>query len=290
MSVSSKQPAPATINGWLRHVAEQFERATIPSARLDAELLLCHMLGVDRTWLIAHGDDSLARSALSQKGGVRRGGLKEYGEQLILKRLKRVPIAYLIGRKEFYGREFIVTPDVLIPRPETETMITLLSPMAETASTLIDVGTGSGAIAVTAKLTYPNLTVEATDISEDALNIAAQNAKTHGAAVKFYVSDLLANVGEHYDFICANLPYVDRRWEVSTETRAEPDLALYADDGGLSLIRTMLPQASAKQRKGNYVLLEADPRQHDSIVSSAKTHGYSWHRTEGFIVVLKKTA
>ena len=97
MNANSKLPVPTTINDWLVRATTEFERANISTARLDAELLLCHMLGVDRTWLIAHANDSLAMSALSQKGGSRREGLKDYGERLILKRLRREPIAYLVG-------------------------------------------------------------------------------------------------------------------------------------------------------------------------------------------------
>lgn len=288
MNANSKQPAPTTISDWLTWAAKEFERANIMSARLDAELLLCHMLGVDRAWLIAHSSDSLARAALSQKGGTRRQGLREYGEKLVLQRLKHQPIAYLTGKKDFYGREFIVTPDVLIPRPETETMIELLTLPAESSKNLIDVGTGSGAIAVTSKLAFPHLAVEAVDISDDALKIAKKNAKNFGAAVKFYSSNLLQNSAAQYDIICANLPYVSRDWKVSPEVRAEPDVALYADDDGLDLIKALIIQAAAKQTGGSFLLLEADVRQHEDIVNFAQEHGYSSFQTEGLIVTLQK--
>ncbi len=277
-----------TIEQWLTQATRELEKANIPSARLDAELLLCYMLGVDRTWLVAHNDDSLARAALSQKGTPRREGLKEYGEKLLLRRLKREPIAYIVGRKDFYGREFIVTPDVLIPRPETEVMVELLTLPAESAETLIDVGTGSGAIAVTAKLTFPHLKVEGVDVSDEALKVAKKNAKTFGASVRFYRSDLLEKAGSHYDVICANLPYVSREWQVSPDVNAEPDLALYADDDGLALIKKLIKQATIKQSAGNYLLLEADPRQHDTIIEHGHSHGYAMHQVEGFIVVLEK--
>lgn len=277
-----------TIEQWLAHATRELDKADIPSARLDAELLLCHMLGVDRTWLIAHSNDSLARAALSQRGSARREGLKEYGEKILLRRLKREPIAYIVGRKDFYGREFTVTSDVLIPRPETEVMVELLTLPAENAKTLIDVGTGSGAIAVTAKLTFPHLKVEAVDVSEAALKVARKNAKNFGATIRFYTSDLLEKAGPSYDVICANLPYVSRDWHVSPDVHAEPDLALYADDDGLALIKRLVAQAAAKQNPGNHLLLEADPRQHDEIVKYGNTHGYDWYQTEGFIVVLEK--
>lgn len=290
MNVNSKQPVPTTINSWLDSTTHELTKANIPSARLDAELMLCHMLGVNRTWLVAHGNDSLAMSALSQKGGERRGGLKEYGEKLLLRRLRREPLAYLFGKKEFYGREFAVTPETLIPRPETEAMIELLTPLAKSAKNLIDVGTGSGIIAITAALEFPHLTIEAVDVSEGALEAAKKNAKKLKASVKFYESDLLESTSSHFDIICANLPYVDKTWQVSPETRSEPDIALFAVDGGLALIKQLISQATGQQAPGSYLLLEADPRQHDEIVTLGHNHGYSWHQTEGFIVVLEKSS
>lgn len=266
-----------TIAEWLKHAVEQFERANIPSARLDAEVLLCHILGVDRTYLVAHADDSLARTALSHKNGVHPGGVKLYGEQLVLKRLQRQPIAYLIGHKEFYGREFIVNKNVLIPRPETETLVELAKKHNLTGR-LIDIGTGSGALGLTLWHELDNITLTLSDISPEALEVAKKNAKKLGVkALTMQESDLLEHwvdltPAELFDIIVANLPYVDRLWERSPETEHEPHQALFADDGGLALIYELLEQIPGLLRQNGHVLLEADPEQHPAIIKKAATH------------------
>lgn len=274
--MNSKQPVPTTINDWLASSTHELTKANIPSARLDAELILCHMLGVDRTWLIAHGNDSLAMSALSQKGGERRGGLKEYGEKLLLRRLKREPLAYLFGRKEFYGRDFIVNKDVLVPRPETEALIDIAKAHGLTG-TILDVGTGSGALGLTLQLELQDATVTLADISPEALDVAKKNAKQlRLKSVDLVESDLLGywtdqQKPQHFDVIAANLPYVDTSWERSPETRHEPALALFADDGGLEFIKPLIDAAPEVLAQNGYLLLEADPEQHDDIITYAET-------------------
>lgn len=272
MSANSKPPVPTTIKQWLDEATQKLQAADIPSARLDAELLLADALGKDRAWLIAHGDESAPITAAPS----------------LERRVNREPIAYIRGHKEFYGRNFIVTPDTLIPRPETETIIELLQPLVASSKRLIDIGTGTGAIAISAKLEYPALTVEATDVSPAALEVATQNASALGAEVTFSISDLLESVTDQYDIICANLPYVDRTWQVSVETHFEPDLALYADHDGLKLIEKLIEQSESHLLSSGFLLLEADPRQHDAIVACGHGHGFDWYRTEGFIVVLQK--
>lgn len=261
------------INQWLEVATAQLVAASIPSARLDAELLLSHALKKDRPWLIAHPDEVIETSTV---------------DELLKRRVGREPLAYIRGYREFYGRNFVVTPDTLIPRPETETLIELLELLVKPGDSLIDVGTGSGAIAISAKLEYPQLIVKATDVSEKALGIARKNASALGAEVTFRVSHLLNDLHDTYDIICANLPYVDKAWEVSAETHTEPDLALYAADGGLELIKRLIEQATDHLIPNGYLLLEADPRQHDEILSLAHTRGFDWHQTDGFIVVLQK--
>lgn len=289
--MNSKQPAPATINDWLVSSTHELTKANIPSARLDAELMLCHMLGVDRPWLIAHADDSLTLAALSQKGGERRGGLKEYGEKLLLQRLKRQPLAYLFGKKEFYGREFIVNKDVLIPRPETEALIELAK-KHEITGKILDVGTGSGAIGLTLSAELQNVTVTLSDVSPEALEVAKKNAKKlRMKSVEFIESDLLDHwhkKGQAFDVIVANLPYVDTTWERSPETRHEPSLALFADDNGLEFIKPLIEQAPEVLISGGYLLLEADPEQHSTIISLAEDFEFSHIANEGYGVLLQK--
>jgi release factor glutamine methyltransferase len=267
------KPQLVTISDWLNKATADLTKAQIPSARLDAELLLCYMLGVERTWLIAHQSDSLHMTALNHRGGSRRGALLDYGEELLQKRLKRLPIAYIIGHKEFYGRDFIVTKDTLVPRPETEALIELAKQHKLTGS-LLDVGTGSGCLGITLALeTGSKITLS--DISAAALIVAKKNVKVLGAKpVRYVESDLLEHWLNHesskpFDVIVANLPYVDATWERSVETEHEPSQALFARDGGLEIIFALLKQAPRLLTSNGHLLLEADPEQHPAIIDHA---------------------
>jgi release factor glutamine methyltransferase len=278
MNANSKQPAlQPTINDWISRATASLEEAGIPSGRLDAELMLAHVLQQSRTWLLAHSldtfDDAEQRHAANT---------------LLTKRKNRFPLAYLTGTKEFYGRDFIVTPDVLIPRPETETMIELLVKYKPHGAA-IDVGCGSGCIGITATLEYPDLAVTLADISPAALTVAQQNAVRLGADVDVLRSNLLESIGaKTFDVILANLPYVDRAWERSPETEHEPALALFAGENGLELITILLGQAVDALNPEGYVFLEADPEQHDEIKKTGASHGLRFVEAEGFIVVLQR--
>lgn len=194
-----------------------------------------------------------------------------------------LPKAYREGRAEFFGREFAVTPDVLIPRPETETAVEMVMSLAGKPylsglkvgesklpknARILDVGTGSGVIAVTLKLELPEAEVVAVDISEEALKVAEENARRLGAEVEFVQSDLLESVSGNFDVIVANLPYVDRDWEwLDSSLRFEPEEALYAKDEGLEIIFRLLEQVKDRTK---YLILEADPVQHGRIMEKCK--------------------
>lgn len=270
-----------TLSEWLEASARHLKKEGIPSARLDAEVILAHTIRKNRTYIHAHGDQRLERR------------LKEIADARIALRLDRTPLAYIIGHKEFYGRQFRVTPSTLIPRPESETMIDMLkrflpfiprvSPMR-----LVDIGTGTGCLGVTAKLELPKLSVTLTDISRHALTIATQNAHTLKADVAFQQSDLLLSFPFETAVILANLPYVDKTWTRSPETDFEPAQALFAPKGGLHIIERLLNQAPTRLIKGGLLLLEADPRQHDEITTFASDRKFSLLATEGFILALQK--
>ncbi len=268
-----------TIDEWLEAAAKELTDAEIDSARLDVELILAHTLRVPRTYLHAHGDDEL---------DARQEDIANARLQL---RLDRTPVAYIVGHKEFYGRQFKTTPAALIPRPETESFIELLAkimptnlPLVKEQRTLVDVGTGTGAIGITAKLEWPELDVTLTDISQQALNLAKQNAESLHADVRFYKADLLRGYGTPIDIIVSNPPYVDREWEVSPETHAEPDLALYAKSHGLALINQLLVQAALLLKPNGSLLLEADERQHAAIIQTAKDQGLTHQESLGLIL------
>ena len=266
------------INDWLRTAVDLLNTKGIPSARLDAELLLSHTLRKNRTWLHAHGDEALDVRA------------QEIANARLDLRLDRVPIAYIIGHKEFYGRRFAVTTSTLIPRPESEAMIELLQtiPM-KPISKLVDVGTGSGCLGITAKLEYPELEVTLVDIDTYALAVAEKNATRLHASVECLKSNLLAHYPYVADIILANLPYVDKDWEGSPELQHEPALALFADDNGLFLIKQLIDQCSTKLRAGGHLLLEADLRQHHAMTHYAEQHGLTHVATRGLIALYQSS-
>lgn len=273
------------ISDWLKDATHRLKHVDIPSPRLDAELILAHTLRKNRTYLHAHIDQILTE--------------REYdiAEARITLRADRVPVAYIIGHKEFYGRLFQVTTATLIPRPESETIIDIVKELIQTtpppllgtpALKLIDVGTGSGCLGISAKLELPELNVTLADISRHALAVAKKNAVALHAEVTILPSDLLKEYPLQPNFIVANLPYVDPAWQTSPELQHEPELALYADDNGLHLIKKLIQQADKTLAAKGYLILEADTSQLDSIALYAANYNFIEIERRGFVVVLKR--
>ena len=269
------------ISEWLKIATKSLKTANIPSARLDAELILANTLRKNRTYLHAHLDEEI---------DPRRFDIANARLDL---RLDRVPIAYILGYKEFYGRRFTVSPSVLIPRPESEDLISLFleltaSEIAE--KVLIDVGTGSGCLGITAKLERSNLSVILSDISKPALNIAEKNANALNANVHIQQQSLLNGQLKPVDYIFANLPYVDKNWDVSPELQYEPDFALFAEDEGLKLILQLISQAPRCLTPEGLLFIEADPQQHNRIIDEAVRNGFVRERVLNYILVLRLTS
>ncbi len=271
-----------TIAEWLKDAANELADNLFPTARLDAEVILAHTIRKNRTYLHAHGDDELS---------ARNEDIANARLEL---RLDHVPIAYIIGHKEFYGRRFAITPAVLVPRPESEELITILKTLLPAsaalpgvaAKRLVDIGSGSGCLGITAKLEFPELDVALVDTSRHALGVAEKNAATLGADVETYVSDLLNDYPYSPDLIIANLPYVAREWDVSPELLHEPEEALYADDDGLSIVKRCIEQVARRAKPGAYLLLEADTRQLATIAAFAGRHGFKETARGGFSLCL----
>ena len=268
------------ISEWLKIATKSLKTANIPSARLDAELILANTLRKNRTYLHAHLDEEI---------DPRRFDIANARLDL---RLDRVPIAYILGYKEFYGRRFTVSPSVLIPRPESEDLISLFleltaSEIAE--KVLIDVGTGSGCLGITAKLERSNLSVILSDISKPALNIAEKNANALNADVHIQQQSLLNGQLKPVDYIFANLPYVDKNWDVSPELQYEPGIALFAEDEGLKLILQLISQAPRCLTPEGLLFIEADPQQHNRIIDEAVKNGFVKERALNYILVLRFT-
>lgn len=210
--------------------------ATSTSPRLDAQLLLCHVLNVEKPYLVAHDDEVL--SAANETAF----------SALLKRRADDEPIAYILGSSGFYDLDLRVTPAVLVPRSETEHLVewALAEVDPQAAVTIADIGTGSGAIAVTVAKHRPQATVHATDVSTDALAVARQNAVAVGVAVQFHVGSLaepLIAAGIRVDVLLANLPYIAAD-EVLTlaVSKHEPILALDGGPDGFNLIRALLRQ------------------------------------------------
>lgn len=243
--------------------------------RLDAELILAHVLKVDRPYLHAHPNQDLTKTELKT------------ANRLLARRQNHEPLAYLIGQKEFYGRNFIVTPDVLIPRPATEDLIDLAKTLKP--QTILDLGTGSGCIAITLALELPNTKVTATDISPQALKIAQTNAQILAPNYsKFLLSDLYKSPEirhQKFHLICANLPYVDPTWAWnSPDLTHEPKSALYAQENGLKLIKKFLDQTPDHLHPDAHLLLEADPTQHPEIINYAQVLNLKHTQTQNLIL------
>ena len=202
---------------------------------------------------------------------------------------------------DFYGRDFIITPDVLIPRPETEMIIDAVLNLVgkpylpgvkpgpaklPTSIKIVDVGTGSGCIAITLKLEISEAEVTAVDISDKALGVAKQNRDRFDARINFVKSDLLERIDFEPDLVVANLPYVDKDWDWVDQNALskEPEIALYARDHGLALIKRLIDQIA--KRAIPFLVLEADPCQHEDILNYARKKGLEKLETRGFVITL----
>jgi release factor glutamine methyltransferase len=249
----------ATIGALLR-------RSGLP--RLEAELLLRSVLDCERSHLVAHTEETVdsSKARLAEDGFARRRA----GE----------PVSYITGRREFYGVALRVTPDVLIPRPETELLVELALeriPLGLPARVL-ELGTGSGAIAVALAKERPGLEIIATDISQAALAVARGNAREHGAAIDFVRSDWFEALGpQGFDLIVSNPPYVaagDAHLEQG-DLRFEPRLALVGGEDGLDCIRKIAADARTRLRSGGWLILEHGYDQKDRCFELFRKLGYS---------------
>jgi release factor glutamine methyltransferase len=228
-------------------------------SRLEAEILLAYVLEKNRVFLYANYEKPVNK--------VERDIFREY----IKRRSGGEPLAYITGQREFMSLAFRVTSDVLIPRPDTEVLVETALELvrAEGIKRICDVGTGSGAIAVSLAVYLSELEVYAVDLSPAALDIARENAKIHKVLVQFLEGDLLEPLmnEEKMDMIVANLPYITgvQLEELDTGVKDyEPRMALVAPGDGLDLYRRLLPQAYQLLRPGGYILFEIDPRQAES--------------------------
>jgi release factor glutamine methyltransferase len=237
-------PLPATtIAHTLRHIQAR------GLDRLDAQLLVLHALGRglgERAWLVAHDDDLLSPPAANAL------------EASTARRVAGEPLAYITGHKEFFGLDLLVDARVLVPRPDTETLVEWALNVLPThaPASVIDLGTGSGAIALALKATRPTLLVHALDYSTDALVVAHSNAQRLGLDVQFSHGSWLNGITAQFDAIVSNPPYIEAGDHHLSALTAEPLQALSSGVDGLDAIRQIIMQAPSRLRPGGWLLLE----------------------------------
>ena len=236
----------------IQNAVQRLQAAHVGSPRMNAELLAMFVLGCDRAYLYAHGERPLTKDEIARY------------DDALGERARGVPAQYITGHQEFWGMDLIVSPAVLIPRPETEHLIeTVLELVRERpAQRLVDVGTGSGCIALALARELPQAEVHAADISPEALEIARANAARHQLEdrIQFYETDLLAGMQEGaFDYVVSNPPYIGD-WEIdSVEAqvrRFEPGLALFAGPSGLEVFARLIPQARKVLHPGGWLIME----------------------------------
>ncbi|MBI3210486.1 MAG: peptide chain release factor N(5)-glutamine methyltransferase [Candidatus Solibacter usitatus] len=253
----------------LRQGVDLLTDGRVPVPRLTAEVLLAHALNKDRSYLFAHSQDELTEVAWIHYG------------RYLHERLQGKPTQYITHVQEFYGRPFEVTPAVLIPRPETEHVVETVLRLAPDALEIADIGCGSGAIAVTLAAELAGANVLGTDISTDAITVAARNALRNGTRVSFVQCDLCAAIGDNsLDVLASNPPYVPDgdRDHLQAEVRDyEPAIALFGGPTGSETYARLIPEAARVLRPGGWLVLELG---FQSLAPVTAMLGAQWRNVE----------
>lgn len=254
-----------TIGGALRDAVRQLEAAGIAGAARDARVLVAHVLGIAPSRLLLVESDALEAGQATQL------------ERLIARRVAREPVSHLTGRRAFYGRDFAVTPDVLDPRPETETLVE--AALSVPFEHVLDIGTGSGAILLTLLAERPGATGTGSDLSARALAVAQRNAQALGVAGRadFVQSDWFAAVEGRFDLIVSNPPYIaaDEMAALAPELAHEPRMALTDEGDGLSAYRALCVGAPAHLRPGGWLMVETGWQQGAAVATLFETAGFT---------------
>jgi release factor glutamine methyltransferase len=242
-----------TVRDALRSAAERLELHHVSNARLTAELVLAHVLSAQREYLYSHDERVLTDEELQAL------------EDRLYDRIAGVPLQYIVGRQEFFGRYFQVNPSVLIPRPETEYIVETVLEIERstrpprTPLSIVDVGTGSGCIAITLALELSQTQVLGTDISFEALLVARENGQNLGAPVRFACMDVLDALHAEFDFVVSNPPYV-RRDEITRLQREvrehEPHVALFSPEDELAIYRRLVMKSEEILKRGGHIIME----------------------------------
>lgn len=264
------------ISQWLVNSMVRLKEAGVPNGRTDCLVLLTDLLNVDKSWVHTHPEHELDDLQYREL------------EHRLVKRLEHIPLAYIRGFIEFYGRKFTVNSRVLIPRPESESFIDLLKELDLRKPAIADIGTGSGCLGISAALEIPDTTVHLYDIDSDALAIANHNARHYDLKLQYYPSDLLENLRPPYDVLLANLPYVPETLITSPEITKEPALALFSGKDGLDHYRKFWQQVAELEIQPQYILTESLEDQHEALHTLAQGADYRHLKTDVLVSVYVK--
>lgn len=261
-----------TIAEALKYAQQKLCDANVNSVHLDSELLLGHVIGKDRSWLLAHDQDELSEAQIASY------------KELVSQRSQNVPVVHLTHTREFYGLDLFINEHVLTPRVETEKMVDFAIKHAPKASRVIDVGTGSGAIAIAIAKHRRDLEVWATEVSSEALEVAKRNVAAHQVNITLRQADLFDGIEEKFDVVACNLPYLADAADLMPEVQREPGVALFGGLDGLEIYRRFLAQLPDHLNPGGFLFTECDPWQQKSLIAEAKKAGLELIEEDYFIL------
>jgi release factor glutamine methyltransferase len=266
------------LDNWLDNATKQLQVAGISSAQLDALILLEDELKKNRGHLLAHPEIEISKTKLKRL------------DAKLKKRARHLPLAFIRGHTQFYGRKFLVNRHTMEPRPESETMIDLLLKLPLPARPIIaDVGAGSGALGITAALEIPKAEVDLYDIDASTLSVARHNQALHELHLHTRKTDLLRHHLRNYDVILANLPYVPRYYQINQSAAMEPRIALDGGEDGLDVYKRFFGQLHRFHWKPKFVLTESLPPQHHDLINLAQSAGFRLVDAQGLIQVFTGT-
>ena len=251
------------ISETLKQSINLLKKCNIENPIINAEQLISHILGMNKTDLYLNSKDILDNEK------------SDLIAQLIIRRTKHEPLQYIIGETEFYGCKIKVNPDVLIPRPETELLVEKV--LRENVRSILEIGTGSGAIAIALAKQMKNVQIEATDISQKALNTARQNAELNNVSISFIQSDIFYNIKSKYDIIVSNPPYISKKEYNNLEPEIkdyEPEISLLAEEEGLFYYKKILEKAKDYLTENGKIYFEIGFDQAEKIKEIAKENGF----------------
>ena len=268
------------LEDYLSRARGRLPQQATATPELDVTVLLEYITGKPREWLHARADKPLEQ--------ILDRSTQERFQALLKQRAAGVPVAYLTGEKAFYGLTFQVTSKVMIPRPESEALVAYTLETAPDNARVLDMGTGSGAMAVALKSNRADLDITASDISPQALQTARSNGQRHETDIRFVSSDLFDNIDGSFDVIVANLPYLKPPIANAAEAAQEPSLAL--DGGGrdgLDIYRGFLGQAADYITSFGLLVIEAEPWQHPQLIAAGQQSGFRLHQQGQFMLALE---